>query len=573
MEGTNLVAHGQPGAITVLAASEAGGLTHAPDTYMEKLCVGPVAAGQVDIRATPDREPREHRALARAARSADITVVILERPRHDALIAEVKKAGARIKLIGDGDLSAAISCAVSGTGVHAVMGTGGAPEGVITAAALRCLGGEIQARFRYRSDDERERGARMGHGDEDRVYRTEDLAPGREPRLRGDRGDRRRPPPGRPLLRWRGADPLAGDGLRGQAGPLRRHGPHVRPRQPASGPALGMVMRYGYKASAEQFPPRRLLDLAIAAERAGFESVWTSDHFQPWRHTDGHAPNALVWLGAAAQATERVTLGTSVLTPSFRYNPAVVAQAFATLGLPRARAGSILGVGTGESLNEIPVGIEWPEQSERFARLKESVTLIQQLFREEFVTFEGEYYRTHNATIYDRPDEPVPIYIAASGPAAARLAGRIGDGLICTSGKGPELYTETLLPAVEEGAAKAGRDAGGLGRMIEMKVSFDTDRARAMEDTKIWAALALPGEQKVGVEDPREMERLAKTVEDVAHRRWLVSSDADEHVEQIATYVEYGFDHLVFHFPGDDQEAAIARYEELILPRLRARFG
>ena len=159
LEGTNLVAHGQAGAITVLAASEAGGLTHAPDTYMEKLCVGPIAA-----------------ALGRQV--ADITVVILERPRHEALIAEVRAAGARIKLIGDGDLSAAISCAVSGTGVHAVMGTGGAPEGVITAAALRCLGGEIQARFRYRSDEERERGARMGHGDEERVYRTEDLAPG-----------------------------------------------------------------------------------------------------------------------------------------------------------------------------------------------------------------------------------------------------------------------------------------------------------------------------------------------------------------------------------------------------------
>jgi coenzyme F420-dependent glucose-6-phosphate dehydrogenase len=300
--------------------------------------------------------------------------------------------------------------------------------------------------------------------------------------------------------------------------------------------------------------------------------VWTSDHFQPWRHTDGHAPNALVWLGAAAQATERVTLGTSVLTPSFRYNPAVVAQAFSTLGC-LAPDRVILGVGTGESMNEIPVGIEWPEQSERFARLKESVTLIQQLFREEFVTFEGEYYRTRNATIYDRPERPVPIYIAASGPAAARLAGRIGDGLICTSGKGPELYTDTLLPAVEEGAGKAGRDASALGRMIEMKVSFDTDRARAKEDTKIWAALALAGDQKVGVEDPREMERLAKGVEDVAHRRWLVSSDPDEHVEQVATYVEYGFDHLVFHFPGDDQDAAIARYGALILPRLRARFG
>ena len=177
LEGTNLVAHGQAGAITVLAASEAGGLTHAPDTYMEKICVGPVAAGKVDVRDTPTSNLR-HIAEALGRRVQDITVVILERPRHDALIAEVREAGARIKLIGDGDLSAAIACAVSGTGVHVVMGTGGAPEGVITAAALRCLGGEIQARFRYRNDEERERGARMGHGDEDRVYTTEDLAPG-----------------------------------------------------------------------------------------------------------------------------------------------------------------------------------------------------------------------------------------------------------------------------------------------------------------------------------------------------------------------------------------------------------
>jgi len=134
-------------------------------------------AGKVDIRESPTENlGRIAEALGRKV--SDITVVILERPRHDMLIAEVRAAGARIKLIGDGDLSAAISCAVSGTGVHAVMGTGGAPEGVITAAALRCLGGEIQARFRYRSDEERERGARMGHGDEERVYATEDLAPG-----------------------------------------------------------------------------------------------------------------------------------------------------------------------------------------------------------------------------------------------------------------------------------------------------------------------------------------------------------------------------------------------------------
>jgi fructose-1,6-bisphosphatase II len=177
LEGTNLVAYGQANAITVLAASEKGGLLNAPDTYLDKLCVGPIVAGKVDIRESPTENiGRIAEALGR--RINDITVVILERPRHEALIEEVREAGARIKLISDGDLSAAISCAVSGTGVHAVMGLGGAPEGVLTAAALRCLGGEIQARFRYRSPEEKARGAAMGHGDEDRVYTTEELASG-----------------------------------------------------------------------------------------------------------------------------------------------------------------------------------------------------------------------------------------------------------------------------------------------------------------------------------------------------------------------------------------------------------
>ena len=177
LEGTNLVATGSANAITVLAASEKGGLVHAPDTYLEKLCVGPFAAGHVDITLPPSENVRRI-AAALGRNVGDITVIILDRPRHAALIEEVRGTGARIKLISDGDLSAAISCAVQGTGVHAVMGIGGAPEGVITAAALRCLGGEIQARFRYRSDAERERGARMGHGDESRIYRTEDLASG-----------------------------------------------------------------------------------------------------------------------------------------------------------------------------------------------------------------------------------------------------------------------------------------------------------------------------------------------------------------------------------------------------------
>jgi len=332
------------------------------------------------------------------------------------------------------------------------------------------------------------------------------------------------------------------------------------------------MLRLGYKASAEQFGPRTLLDFAVEAERNGFDSVFVSDHFQPWRHSDGHAPFAFAWLAATGERTQRVMLGTSVVTPTFRYHPALVAQAFGTLGLLNPGR-MILGVGTGEHLNEGALDITWPDNKERFARLREAVKLIKLLWTEQSVTFEGEYYRTRNATIYDRPAEPIPIYVSAGGPLVAKYAGRAGDGLICTSGKGMELYTEQLLPAFAEGAAAEGRDASTLDKMIEVKVSYDTDRERAMEDTKIWAALALPAEAKAGVDDPREMERLAREVEAVAHRRWLVSSDPEEHIEQLRPYVELGFNHLVFHAPGNDQSRFLQLYASQILPRIRERWG
>ncbi len=332
-------------------------------------------------------------------------------------------------------------------------------------------------------------------------------------------------------------------------------------------------LKLGYKASAEQFGPRPLLNFAVEAEECGFDSVWISDHFQPWRHTDGHAPFAPAWLGAAGERTNRIILGTSVLTPTFRYQPAIVAQAFGTLGaLNPGRV--ILGVGSGESLNEVAVtASEWPSAKERLARLREAVTLIRKLWSEEFVTFDGEYYHTRNATIYDRPSQPVPIYISAGGPVAARYAGKVGDGFICTSGKGDALYRDQLLPALEEGAKAAGRDPSTIERTIEVKVSFDTNRDRALQDTRIWAALALPSEDKADIHDPREMERKAATVADQAHRRWLVSNEPEEHLEQLRPYIELGFTHLIFHAPGNDQSRFLQLYSKEILPRIRKRWA
>jgi coenzyme F420-dependent glucose-6-phosphate dehydrogenase len=333
------------------------------------------------------------------------------------------------------------------------------------------------------------------------------------------------------------------------------------------------LLKLGYKASAEQFGPSELLEFSCLAEELGFDSVFVSDHFQPWKHTDGHAPFSFAWLGALGARTKRVQIGTSVATPTFRYHPSVVAQAFGTLGA-MFPGRVVLGVGTGESLNEVPAtAMEWPGAKERRDRLREAVRLINRLWSEDRVTFEGQFYRTDRATIYDKPAQKVPIWIAASGPLAAAMAGQIADGFICTSGKNPQLYID-LSNKVAEGLTRAERPSDGIERMIEVKVSFDTEANRAKEDTRHWAALALSPEEKVGVEDPVEMERLAAELPlDRAASRWIVSSDPEEQVEKIRPYVELGFTHLVFHAPGPDQPRFLKLYAEQVLPLLRAKLG
>ena len=334
-------------------------------------------------------------------------------------------------------------------------------------------------------------------------------------------------------------------------------------------------LRFGYKASSEQFGPSELVEFGVLAEEMGFDSVFLSDHFQPWMHDGGHAPAALPWLGALGARTERVLIGTSVLTPTFRYHPAVIAQAFATLGVMFPDR-VVLGVGTGEALNEVTLGLEWPDAPERFQRLKEAILMIQQLWADERVTYDGTYYSVKDATIYDRPgaEHPVPIYIGATGPAATRLAGRIADGFITTSGKKRELYTDTLLPALADGLGKAGRASDAIDTLMEVKVSYHPDHDTALEKTRFWAPLALTPEEKRDVHDPIEMQRRAAELPiERAASRFIVSTDPDEHVERISEYIELGFRHLVFHDPGHDQAEFLRMYGAEILPRLRAKYA
>jgi coenzyme F420-dependent glucose-6-phosphate dehydrogenase len=331
-----------------------------------------------------------------------------------------------------------------------------------------------------------------------------------------------------------------------------------------------MSVRIGYKASAEQFGPRELLEFSVEAESRGLDIVSVSDHFQPWRHHGGHAPSALTWLGALGQATSSAVLGTSVLTPTLRYHPSIVAQAFGTLGA-MSPGRVFLGVGSGEAMNETPAtGMAFPGPKERRLRMAESIELIRRLWTEERVDFEGEYYQTSKATIYDRPETPIPIFVAASGPLAAKLAGQVGDGFICTSGKDPELYT-TLVANVEEGAKAVGRDPSEIRRMIEVKVSYDRDIDFAYKACRWWAALALSSDQKTGIEDPLEMERVADENADKAHTRFIVSDNPQDVVDRIGPYLDLGFQDLVIHGPGNDQHRFLEQFTTDVLPALRKR--
>ena len=323
-----------------------------------------------------------------------------------------------------------------------------------------------------------------------------------------------------------------------------------------------MTANIGYFLSHEQFSPASLVEAAVRAEQAGFDSVWASDHFHPFQENQGHAGNAWLTLAAIGQRTTRVTLGTAVTCPIYRNRPALVAQAFATLAdLYPGRV--FLGVGTGEAVNELPAGGGWGPYDERHARLREAVTLIRSLWTEDHVTHEGDAFPIANAKIYDKPAEPVPIYIAASGPRSAALAGEIGDGWITDAA--------TLLAADRVVRAfRSGPSASDAEILVEQYV-FVGSRADALAAAPVWQ-FAPVGGRVLDMGDPREIQAFAEAEVslDQVVEPWVVSEDPREHISQIERLLNAGATQVAIHSVQPDQDRLIDFYGQHVLPALRS---
>jgi coenzyme F420-dependent glucose-6-phosphate dehydrogenase len=318
------------------------------------------------------------------------------------------------------------------------------------------------------------------------------------------------------------------------------------------------MVRFGYALSGEEFPPAELVRNACRAEEAGFDFLMVSDHFHPWTDRQGNSPFVWSVLGAIAQTTERVAVGTGVTCPTIRIHPAIIAQAAATTAaLMPGRFW--LGVGTGEALNEHVLGDPWPAAGVRREMLSEAVEVIRKLWRGEVTYHRGRYYTVEGARIYSLPEVLPPIYVAASGPKATELAGRIGDGLV------------SLSPQAE--SIEQFQSAGGAGkpRVGQVEVCFAADEDEAVRTAyEWWPQTALAGELTQVLPMPAHFEQAVATVrpEDVAEKV-TCGPDVDAHVQSLQRFVDAGYDHVYVHQVGPEQEAFLAFYGEEVLPRLR----
>jgi coenzyme F420-dependent glucose-6-phosphate dehydrogenase len=333
-----------------------------------------------------------------------------------------------------------------------------------------------------------------------------------------------------------------------------------------------MKFTFGYASQPDLYHPRVLLEHAVLAERAGFETLWISDHFHPWSHSEAHESHTWVLMGAAAARTNRIKFGTAVTCPLFRYHPAITAQAFATMRTMFPDR-IFLGVGTGEAMNEIPVGCDWPTIKERIERLDESLQIMKLLWSRSFVTFKGKYYSLHKANLYDKPEIQVPLYVAGFGPKVAKIAGKYADGFLTTM-VDPDKLNNVLLPAVADGAREKGRDPAKIERVVELGVSYDEDYEKAVRRLHFWRGTLFPFMFKFPIYDPREIEDMGKMVSDEAlAKTYFVSTKPDDILKPIEKAVKLGFNHIYLQSTSPDEKKFIDMAAKDIVPYVRSTYG
>jgi coenzyme F420-dependent glucose-6-phosphate dehydrogenase len=325
------------------------------------------------------------------------------------------------------------------------------------------------------------------------------------------------------------------------------------------------MIKLGYKIGPEQYTPSEMLRQTIAAEENGFDSIDVSDHFHPWSE-DGQSCFTWTWLGAAAVRTKKIELGTGLTCPILRYNPAIIAQAAATVS-SLAGGRTYLGVGTGEALNEYPVTCEWPEYNERQEMLAEAIHLIRELWSGEKVSFDGMHYCTQEAKLYTLPAREIPIYISTMVPESAQFAGYNGDGLLTVGGSKMKVYKQ-IMEKFENGAKRAGKDLAKMPRAVELFVAYGDRLEESMEKMhRYWAGSFVPALFTNKIYTPEMSQQNGEVVGyDILKQKACITSDPEEQARYVKQYVDLGFTHVYIHYAGPDELGFIRSYAEDVFP-------
>lgn len=321
----------------------------------------------------------------------------------------------------------------------------------------------------------------------------------------------------------------------------------------------------GYNACPDITEANRLIDICKLAEKSGFEAIWVSDHFHPWFDTGASEYSSWVWMGAAMQQV-KLPFGTAVTAPLFRYPPAITAQAFATLEVLFGHR-VILGVGTGEAMNEAPMGFAWPKYRERRDRIVEAVKIMKMLWKGGFVDFNGKYYRLRAANLYMKAQ--VPIFMSALGPKMAKTVGKYGDGLI-TAARTTEFIRGVIFPKLSEGAREAGRSVEDITKVVEIDIGYDEDYDKAVKSVRRWAATLLDEMFNTDISDPREIEKRGASVTDKQLSEvFVIATNEDVLIKRIEQYFDCGFDHVYVQLNTFDDEKAIELFRTKVLPHFK----